>query len=53
MEGDPHPILEGMAIAGFAGGAAAAGAFRLTVPAEEPEQPVRGRRAEDADLRAA
>src|ERR687887_2516374 len=41
-------------IAGFAGGAVAAAAFRVTQPAEEPEQPVRGRRAEgDADLRAA
>ena len=40
-------------IAGFAGGAVAAAAFRVTVPAEEQEQPARGRRAEDADLRAA
>jgi len=41
-------------IAGFAGGAVAAAAFRLTQPAEEPEQPVRGRPAEgDADLLAA
>src|ERR671931_542400 len=41
-------------IAGFAGGAVAAAAFRLTQPAEEPEQQISGRRAEgDVDLRAA
>jgi aquaporin Z len=41
-------------IAGFAGGAAAAAVFRLTEPAAEQEQPVRGRQAEgDASLRAA
>ena len=41
-------------IAGAAGGAAAAAAFRLTQPAEDTEQPVLDRRAEgDVGLRAA
>ena len=41
-------------LAGFAGGAVAAAAFRLTEPAEAPEQPARGRQADgDVDLRAA
>ena len=41
-------------IAGLAGGAAAAGAFRLTQPAEDSGQPVLDRRAEgDVGLRAA
>jgi aquaporin Z len=41
-------------IAGFAGGAVAAAAFRLTQPAAAPEQPVHGRPADgDVNLRAA